>query len=99
MKTYIGAWHQGSGKYALYNYGSWTAFVDKWQTLGTKGQQLIDLDVIRLSNGTTRYIGVRRAGSEERALYRYTSWSAFRCDLPSSADSYFRPESGIQGVG
>ncbi|MGH9160001.1 MAG: serine hydrolase domain-containing protein [Vicinamibacteraceae bacterium] len=78
VMSYIGVWRGGTGKYALYNYGSWDELVNKWQTLGPQGYQLIDMDVVRRANGETRYVGVWRAGSPKRALYRYTHWNAFK---------------------
>ena len=76
--TYIGVWRQGTGKYALYNYNSWDSFLDKWQELGPQGYQMIDMDITKISDSTTKFIGVWKQGSTSRALYRYTNFSAFK---------------------
>lgn len=76
--SYIGVWRGGSGKYALYNFSTWGSLADRWQDLGSQGYQLIDLDVTRLENGGYRWVGVWRGGARKRALYRYSSWTAFK---------------------
>lgn len=88
-KRYVGVWRSGTGKYALYNFNNWNALVEKWRSLGKQGFQLIDMDVTRLSDGTTRYIGVWRAGPSKRALFRYSNWSAFKRKWASLAERGF----------
>ncbi len=78
VKSYVGVWRGGAGQYALFNYSSWSDLVDKWNELGPQGFQLLDMDITRLSNGTTRYMGVWRTGSTQRALYRYSTWQSFK---------------------
>jgi CubicO group peptidase (beta-lactamase class C family) len=75
---YVGVWGAGSGKYALFNYASWDDFAAKWDELGAQGYQLVDMDILRKSNGQYQHVGVWRAGSSNRALYRYTTWDAFK---------------------
>ena len=76
--TYIGVWRAGSGKTALYNFDTWSELVNKWTELGAQGFQLRDMDITRLEDGTTRYVGVWGAASAKRALYSYTTWTAFK---------------------
>jgi CubicO group peptidase (beta-lactamase class C family) len=78
VTSYLGVWREGSGKTALYNFNSWSALADKWSELGSQGYQLIDMDVTRLEDGTTRYVGVWGAANAKRALYAYTTWTAFK---------------------
>ena len=78
VTTYIGVWRAGSGKTALYNFDTWSELVNKWTELGAQGYQLIDMDITRLADGTTRYVGVWGAASAKRALYSYTTWTAFK---------------------
>ncbi|MCH9651210.1 MAG: beta-lactamase family protein [Deltaproteobacteria bacterium] len=78
VTSYVGVWRGGGGQYALFNFSSWASLADKWSELGPQGYQMIDMDVTRLANGTYRYVGVWRGGSNRRALYRYTTWTAFK---------------------
>jgi CubicO group peptidase (beta-lactamase class C family) len=86
---YVGVWGEGAGKYALYNYASWSDFTAKWSELGAQGYQLVDMDILRKSNGNYQHVGVWRAGSTKRALYRYTSWSAFKTKWAELAEQNY----------
>jgi hypothetical protein len=55
---------------------SWSAFVDRWQTLATRNLRLTELSVVR-RDGVTRFRGLWQPGADAHALYRYDSWSAF----------------------
>lgn len=86
---YVGIWGEGSGKYALYNYASWDDFSAKWSELGAQGYQLMDMDILRKSDGNYQHVGVWRAGSTKRALYRYTSWNAFKTKWAELAEKNY----------
>lgn len=61
-RVFTGVWEPGTGKYGLYRYNSWVAFVTKWKDLNTKGYRLIDIERVRHGNKTW-YYGVWRGGS------------------------------------
>lgn len=73
---YTGVWRAGTDGYALYGGLTWSAFVNRWQTLGGQNQRLIDISTY-VKNGKRLYNGVWRAGSDGYALYGGLEWAAF----------------------
>ena len=73
---YTGVWRAGTDGYYLYGGLTWSAFVSKWQTLGSQNQRLIDISTY-VKNGTRYYNGVWRAGTDGYALYNGLNWTDF----------------------
>ena len=73
---YVGVWHPGGGRYALYRYDNWSSFTDKWKELANQNLRLIDFEQ-SIEGNRSYFTGVWRAGDDNGALYRYDSWSAF----------------------
>ncbi len=73
---YVGAWHEGQGGKALYQYDNWEDFVDKWQELRKGGVRLRDIETVEI-DGDLNYVGTWVAGGGDDALYLYNSWDGF----------------------
>ena len=73
---YVGLFVKGGGRYALYRFNNYAAFVDKFKTLHRDGMKLVDFDK-RTSGGKKRYTGVWRESKQGQYLFCYDNWRSF----------------------
>lgn len=74
---YIGVWGKGNGGSALFQFGNWDAFVDKWNELARQDRVLIDVEAIPTKNGVS-YLGVWETGEgAKQGLYNTKSFTEF----------------------
>lgn len=86
---YVGVFHPGSGKQSLYQYDSFTAFLDRFNKLHKQGMKLVDFDRATVG-GKTLYTGVWHQSGQGQYLYCYDSWGEFADKWKALAKKNYR---------
>lgn len=88
---FSGIWLPGSDSQKLVVGATWPSFVNQWTTFASQGLRLVDLDVYNDANdGSIRYSGVFRAGTDGYALYSGVSWGDFTTHWTNLANQGLR---------
>ena len=77
QRYYNGVWRSGTDGYYLWAGVDWTSFVDKWNELAAQNLRLIDFETYLDNNGSRKYIGVWRSGTDGYYLWAGVDWTSF----------------------